>query len=794
MKAPLPHNELERLQRLLECDILDTAPEPAYDDFARLAAQICRTPIGLVTLMDKDRQWFKARIGISAPELPRDTAFCAHALLCPEVLVISDAMRDRRVRDNPFVIGDPGIRFYAGAPLLTRDGYALGTLCVLDTVPRRLSLAQRDALAALARQATMLLEMRCHSFWQQSEAGVQAITDNVPVLIARMDTQRRYCFANRAYHDFFGIPLDQVIGHTLWDVLGDDAYAVIRPYVDRVLAGESVSFDARVPFRTIGPRDLHISYAPDFRVDGRVAGFVLSAMDVSAWRQAEEALRQSEERLQNALKAGGMGAWEMDSSSRTGTVSNGLEALYGLPPDALEGRFENFLKYVHPDDLPHILALQQKSDLADYELEYRVIWPDGSIHWLRSKGQRFYDAQGVPSRVSGAIVDITERKALEAERERLLAEAIARADHCPLTGLLNHRAFHKCLEEETDQAVRSGTFLSVAMLDLNDFKFFNDSYGHRAGDDVLRQVAAALRDHCRAGDILARFGGDEFALIMPGIGSAQAAQIVSRLCADVERLGYRPPGHHSEIPLVMSAGIAVFPQDAISRLEVVALADERLHRAKTGGQSGDEAESLRASLSHSIDGFSMLDALVTAVDNKDRYTRKHSEDVMEYSVQIARELGLGKRAEHDIAIAALLHDVGKIGVPDHILRKPGRLTNEETEVMRHHPLMGAAIVQAVPGLEATLDAVRHHHERWDGEGYPFGLTSEEAPLFARLMAVADAFSAMTTDRPYRKGMVEERALQILNEGSGTQWDPVCVAAFLRLRSRLHSSVSHLRAA
>ena len=167
----------------------------------------------------------------------------------------------------------------------------------------------------------------------------------------------------------------------------------------------------------------------------------------------------------------------------------------------------------------------------------------------------------------------------------------------------------------------------------------------------------------------------------------------------------------------------------------------------------------------------MLNALVTAVDTKDRYTRRHSEDVMSYSYQIACELGLDGRTQHHVMLAALLHDVGKIGVPDRVLRKPGRLTGEEYESIKQHPMMGAIIVGAVPGFEATLDGIRHHHERWDGDGYPFGLRGEEIPLIARLMAVADAYSAMTTDRPYRKGMAEDVADALLLAGAGTQWDP-----------------------
>ena len=217
-------------------------------------------------------------------------------------------------------------------------------------------------------------------------------------------------------------------------------------------------------------------------------------------------------------------------------------------------------------------------------------------------------------------------------------------------------------------------------------------------------------------------------------------------------------------------------------------------RTKTGGSDDDSIESLRELLLHSHQGFLMLDALVTAVDNKDRYTRRHSEDVMRYAIQIASDLNLDKHAQHTLQVAALLHDVGKIGVPDRILRKPGLLTDEEFDAIRQHPMMGAVIVGAVPGFEETLEAIRHHHERWDGKGYPLGLAGCEVPLPARIMAVADAYSAMTMDRPYRQGKLPEDALRILLLGSGSQWDPDCVAAFQRSFARMNVDLDRDKAA
>ncbi len=363
-------------------------------------------------------------------------------------------------------------------------------------------------------------------------------------------------------------------------------------------------------------------------------------------------------------------------------------------------------------------------------------------------------------------------------------EALATTD--PLTGLLNHRAFHKRLAEEAARCAADGQTLAVAMLDLDNFKFFNDAYGHAAGDEVLRRLAEALRENTAMNDTVARFGGDEFALILPlntvGVlrSGLTAAGLQQALEAALETLSFQPPGSPVAIPLSVSLGIASFPEEAGSHLEALELADRRLMHFKTGGGADHPAEELCRELTQSLSGFSMLNALVTAVDNKDRYTRRHSEDVLTYSLQIAEALGLGAETRRTVQTAALLHDVGKIGVPDRILRKPGALTDEEFEAVKQHPLMGAIIVGAVAGFEETLDAVRHHHERWDGKGYPYGLAGTDTPFLARLISVADAFSAMTTDRPYRKGMDQAKALRILEEGAGTQWDPECVHALLRV--------------
>ena len=388
--------------------------------------------------------------------------------------------------------------------------------------------------------------------------------------------------------------------------------------------------------------------------------------------------------------------------------------------------------------------------------------------------------------IAAAMSHAAEFKAkqeLLAHKERLLTEAREQADRDPLTGLLNHRAFHKKLEEEADRAQRTGERVALVVIDLDNFKFFNDAYGHLVGDEVLKQVGRAIAHSCRSYDTSARYGGDEFALLLPGIGAETTENITQRLNAAFDALEYRPVDGGA-IPLSLSLGVSVFPEDGPGRLDALETADTRLLQTKYGGGTSEALTArMRSHLNCSMANFSMLNALVTAVDTKDRYTRRHSEDVMGYSYQIAFQLGLDESACNLVLAAALLHDVGKIGVPNYILRKPGKLTDEEYKAIKQHPIMGAVIVGAVSGLESTLDAIRHHHERWDGKGYPDGLRGDATPLLARLMAVADAYSALTTDRPYRKGMEAARALAILEDGAGTQWDPACVSAFLAARRR-----------
>jgi diguanylate cyclase (GGDEF)-like protein len=370
------------------------------------------------------------------------------------------------------------------------------------------------------------------------------------------------------------------------------------------------------------------------------------------------------------------------------------------------------------------------------------------------------------------------------ENAQLYTQATERANTDELTKLYNHRHFHERIEQEIARGSRFGTSFSLLLLDIDLFKSFNDIYGHLAGDQALRKVGQLIVSAIRNIDLAFRYGGEEFAIILPEARIDDGFKVAERIRKTVETGANSLP-----MPITVSIGVANWPTDGVLKEEIVGKADAALYRAKQNGRNrtcissellkpgstliGSELESKPTALS-------IIYALAATVDAKDSYTYGHSRKVSEYAVALGEAMKLSTDKISVLRAAGLLHDIGKIGIPDSILNKTTKLSHEEWEMVLTHPDLGVDILKHVIDLVNCLPAIKHHHEHFDGTGYPSGLKTNSIPLEARILSIADACDAMTSPRPYRPMMSLIDALEELKRCSGSQFDPALVEIFCGL--------------
>jgi len=369
------------------------------------------------------------------------------------------------------------------------------------------------------------------------------------------------------------------------------------------------------------------------------------------------------------------------------------------------------------------------------------------------------------------------------ENARLYAQAEQMARIDQLTGLWNHRHLEERIQVEIGRHSRYGGTFSLIILDLDSFKAFNDSYGHLAGDKLLKQLGSIMKGAIRSADEAFRYGGDEFAILLPQTSIREAYEVAervrSRIASEIK------VGHTS---VTASLGLAGWPADGVRINEIIMVADMALYRAKQNGGNQIQAISeilpplakpaTKLEIRQDRGALSIIYALAAAVDAKDHYASNHSQKVKEYAVALAKNLDLESADIARLSTCALLHDIGKIGISDEIINKPDGLNAEEWEIIKSHPQLGADIISHVPQLASCLTSILYHHERYDGRGYPSGLKGEAIPPDARILSIVDAFAAMTSVRPYRDALSFEQALEELKRGAGTQFDPKLVETFI----------------
>lgn len=395
----------------------------------------------------------------------------------------------------------------------------------------------------------------------------------------------------------------------------------------------------------------------------------------------------------------------------------------------------------------------------------------------------FPTAQVVLLGVSAVLLSMS--LSLRSRSDGQAAQLVDTATVDALTRVASHRVFQDRLAHECDRAYRFGDCFMLLLLDLDNFHQVNNRYGHRVGDKVLLGLTRRLGTELREIDLLARFGADRFVMILPHTYEKGGVEVAERLRQNTAGWVFHDDDG-TEIRITVSVGLCTYPADGASPPDLIEVAQKALAFAKAmGGNQVQLYRDLpRREAPPNVVSFpnfgrgAIVRSLAAAVDIRDGYTHEHSRLVSELSAAIARQIGLGSSEIARVRVGAMLHDVGKIGVPDAVLAKEGGLSREEWETIRRHPILGKQIMEQAPELTDVIPLVLHHQERYDGTGYPGHLRGETIPLGARIIAAADAYHAIRSDRPYRLGRTHQEAIRELRRCSGGQFDPQVVDTLL----------------
>ncbi|OGO00940.1 MAG: hypothetical protein A2Y58_02220 [Chloroflexi bacterium RBG_13_51_52] len=392
------------------------------------------------------------------------------------------------------------------------------------------------------------------------------------------------------------------------------------------------------------------------------------------------------------------------------------------------------------------------------------------------------------------LEQLASQIAMPLENTQLYARAKKKAGIDELTDLYNRRSLDEMIDSEISRHSRYGGTFSLAILDLDSFKIYNDTYGHLAGDSLLRIVGRNIKSAIRTADYAFRYGGDEFAVLLPQTSIDAAIMVLERVREKIV------DGIDSQkVTITTSIGLACWPDDGISHTDIIASADVSLYKAKRNGgnqtvcASGPLSELMpntsAAQTGNGIDSklSDFIHAFSEMVDSRSYYTNKHAKKVTDYALVLARALRLSKEETLKIETCAWLHDIGKIAISSEILNKSAELTEKEWEIIRTHPRLGADIIRQIPQLSYCVEPVLHHHEKYDGTGYPDGQKGEDIPFISRILAIANEFAVMTSERSYYESKTHEAAVAEIKRCSGTYFDPHLVEQFASIFEKQTSS-------
>lgn len=623
--------------------------------------------------------------------------------------------------------------------------------------PFIVELAKERLLHSASLIGTLVEKELSRQALAESEKKYSDYIENAPDGVFLADRQGRFLEANRAATGMTGYTLSELRTMTTQDLTAEgsrpEEARLFRTLLETGTMAGVLEFQCKNKERrwwivnaTRTASDRYLAFTKDITEIKETQRRLLRV-------EAEQ--RESRQRLEHVLEATRAGTWEWDTDTGEALINDRYAEILGFSLcDLSPYTYEKWSQSVHPGD--RAPAQERLRDILSRKTEYydatfRMQHRDGRWIWIHSRGKiASWNEQGAPLRVCGTHTDVTDRK--EAE-ERLVYASY----HDHLTGLYNRRFF----DEETRRVdVGENLPLTVLMGDIDGLKLVNDAFGHEAGDRVVAQAAGLLREACRPGDVLARTGGDEFWCLLPKTSRATAEEIVRRLRKRIQGTSI------AGVELSISFGSATKESAGEEMKRVLIEAETRMYRNKISEKASSKSLS--------------IEMIMTALFEKSHREMAHSARVSEISEAVAVRMGLSLETINSIRSAGLVHDIGKIGIPEQILNKPGTLEEEEYQAVQEHAEAGWRILGSVKDFSDLARYVLEHHERWDGTGYPRGLRGEKISLPARIISIADAYDAMTTERPYRPARTGQEAREEIRCCAGSQFDPAIAEVFLEV--------------
>jgi diguanylate cyclase (GGDEF)-like protein/PAS domain S-box-containing protein len=605
-----------------------------------------------------------------------------------------------------------------------------------------------------------------HKVLYESEAKYRLLFENAPLGILGFDQAGIINACNDFLIKIACSFRERLIGENLLDPSNRKLAAAIRD----TLQGIPVVYEEeyRQTSNQAAVKAIRTWFAPLTSADGRIAGGMGIVEDISERLRFERAREEANRRLTEIIELLPDATFVIDNKGQVIYWNKAIEEMTGVPKDDMIGK-DNY-EYALPfygDRRPIVIdrALLNEVNFSDLEKEYDFVRLEGDTLLCEAYAPKAFCGKGaylwgsasslrdMTGKIIGAIEtirDITDRK-----REEKRLEFISLYDQ--LTGLHNRTFFEKEMHRIKGSKEYPITIISA---DLNGLKIINDTMGHCRGDKLLEACAQVLRESLRGTDILARLGGDEFAAILPGTNEKAGEDVANRLRSNVAKYNLE----HPELPLSLSIGLATAKGEGVSLEETLKISDNFMYREK---------------LFHNVSSRNqIIKAMLAALAERDYLAEGHAQRLSELCFAMGVELGLSPKHLNNLTLLAKVHDLGKVGIPDRVLHKKGPLTEGEWEIMRQHPEKGYRIALSSTDLPDMAELILKHHERWDGKGYPLGLKGKEIPIECRVLAIVDAFDAMTNERPYSKAISRQKAIGEIIKGAGTQFDPELVEVFL----------------